>query len=85
MNLSFFDRLRPYLSRFVIAPLAVFATNFVAHKTGIVVDPNQVSVAVDLAVYGAAHRVADKIVNPQDTASAHLAVDGKAQVQLLKR
>ena len=74
--MNFYDRLRPYLSRFLIAPLAVGAANWAAGKLGIQVDSGTLATTVDLAIYGAVHKAADKVINPADTASHHLAVEG---------
>lgn len=82
--MGIFDSLRPYLSRFVIAPLAVAAVALIGKKTGIQVDSESLRVAADLAIYGAVHKVADKMINPADTASKHLAVSGVEEHNNLK-
>lgn len=76
MRISFFDRLRPFLSR-LIAPVIAAACGAVAHKTGIVVDDATVTAAVVAGAYGIAHKMLDKKLNPADSASAHLAAQGK--------
>lgn len=76
ISLSFLDKLRPFVSRILAAPIAA-ACAVLLHKTGIAVDDTTVTAAVVAGAYGVAHKVLDKVTNPADTASAHLAVQGK--------
>jgi hypothetical protein len=74
--MQYYDRARPYLSRFVLAPIGVLVANYAASKFGVQIDSEAIRVAIDLAIYGAIHKSADKIINPADTSSHHLAVEG---------
>lgn len=68
--------MRPFLSR-ILAPIIAGACGVLAHKTGIVVDDATVTAAIVAGAYGVAHKVLDKKLNPADSASAHLAAQGK--------
>lgn len=86
MDLSFFDRFRPYVSRVIGAGVGAVAGSL-AGKLGISVDPvTQASIAgaITIGVYGVIHKVLDKKVNPADSASTHLAVQSQADVAVLK-
>jgi hypothetical protein len=74
--MQYYDRARPYLSRFILAPAAVLLANYAANKFGLTVDSEALRVAIDLAIYGAVHKTFDKRINPADTSSHHLAVEG---------
>jgi hypothetical protein len=81
-----FDSLRPFLSR-IVATVLGGAFGWLTTKTGIEVDPaTQASIAgaVVVGVYGVAHKLIDKKVNPADSASKHLAVDGKVAAEVSK-
>lgn len=78
ISLSLLDKLRPFLSRIIAAPIAAGCA-VLLHKTGIAVDDTTVTAAVVAGVYGVAHKVLDKVANPADTASAHLAAQGKSE------
>lgn len=73
---SAYDKARPYISRFVLAPAGVLLANYAASKFGVQIDSEAIRVAIDLAIYGAIHKSTDKIINPADTSSHHLAVEG---------
>jgi hypothetical protein len=93
MQTSILDSLRPFLSR-ILAPLisAVFTWLAVHYGINFADDTREqviealVVVIIPLAqiVNGVAHRVIDKKINPADTASTHLAQEGKAEVAAIK-
>jgi len=75
---ALYDRGRPYISRFVLAPAAVLLANYAGGKFGITIDSEAARIAIDLAIYGFVHKTFDKKINPADTSSHHLAVEGVA-------
>lgn len=76
--MNYYDKARPYISRFVLAPAAVLLVNWLGQKFGVQIDSEQLRIAADLAIYGAVHKTFDKVINPADTSSHHLAVEGVA-------
>jgi hypothetical protein len=90
MDTTFFDSLRPFLSRVIAAGLAA-GIGFIATKLGIDIDSahatelaTSVGTFLALAVFGIAHKLLDKKLNPGDAASKHMAVVEKEQTAALK-
>lgn len=86
MNLSMLDRFRPYVSRILGAGIGALA-GVLSTKFSIPVDPSTqaaITSAVTAGIYGIAHKVIDKTVNPGDAASTHLAVQEKSEADSLK-
>lgn len=83
------DSLRPYLARLVAGWVATLAV-YLETRYQIILDPNTKAALVTGAVgifgtvYPIVHRLIDKIVNPGDAASSHLASAEKAQVTAMK-
>lgn len=82
--MNWFDRFRPYISRFLLAPAAILVANKIAKDTGHQIDSESLRVAADLALYGVIHKVSDKVLNPADSASAHLAASGVEEHKAMK-
>jgi len=87
-----FDAWRPFIAKF-LAPLVGFAVTWLKNKWGIdfgVDESNQVlNALVDLVVFsistGATGVGINKIVNPGNAASSHLAAQEKAETEQIKR
>lgn len=84
------DFLRPYLARIIAAAVAALI-GWVVTKLGIdatSVDQTALATSVGtfltLVVYSVAHKLFDKSINPADSASTHLAVQGKQDAANLK-
>jgi len=74
------DSLRPFVSRVLGAVVGALA-GMLSTKVGIQVDPStqaSITTAVVVGAYGVVHKVLDKRLNPADSASAKLAIEGKA-------
>lgn len=88
MDISLFDRLRPFLSK-IIAPLIVSALAWAANKTGVVALTDtqfqETMIAVVMwAITSITHTAISKKTNPGNTASAHLAAISKVESERLK-
>jgi hypothetical protein len=87
-----FDAWRPFIAKF-IAPLVGFAVTWLNKKFGIELgqdDQNQALVAlVDFVVFAISTGLAgvgiNKVVNPGNAASSHLAAVEKSEVEQIKR
>lgn len=87
------DSLRPFLSRVIAALVSTLATWLLVHY-GIDLDDATRHQLVDAIVgiiiptftvaYALAHKTLDKKLNPADSASKHLAVEGKAESTAIK-
>lgn len=84
------DSLRPYIARILAAAIAA-GIGALATKLGIdatSVDQTALATSVGsfltLVIYAVVHKLIDKKVNPADSASTHLAVQGKATVSAMK-
>lgn len=75
------DNLRPFVSRVVGAVVGALA-GMLSTKVGIQVDPStqaSITTAVVVGAYGVAHKIIDKKLNPADSASKHLALQGRSE------
>jgi hypothetical protein len=83
------DALRPYFSR-IAASLIALVVTWLAARGVTLVDSTQtelrtlVETTLYLIVYAISHRTIDKSTNPPDSASSHLAVEGKLRVDRIK-
>lgn len=85
------DALRPFISRYA-AILVAYVGGWLTVKYGVDLPPELrdvlkdtlSAVALFMVTYVTTHRLVDKKVNPADTASEHLAVEGKAEARAAK-
>ena len=85
-----FDALRPFLSR-ILASLVAACCTWLTVKFKIEIDgttqtalSDALSVFILTSSYAVSHRFLDKLWNPADSASSHLAVEGKTEVRAMK-
>ena len=81
--------LRPLLSRIFAAWIAALVV-YLQIKFGITLDAETQTALLTVmlgsfaTIYGIAHKILDRYLNPGDAASSHLAVKEKAEVQEMK-
>jgi hypothetical protein len=87
------DSLRPFIARYIALAIAWLVAHY-AIKFGVSVD-NQAQQALAnevvnivceiIGIYAGSHKALNKIFNPGDAASSHLAADEKRETESLKR